>query len=554
MNKFDLYRAFQDISPDLMEEAERLTVQEPQYHDEKSKKRLLFLRTHEEEIMSKQNKPIRMLTGIAAVIAVCSIGVAGYYAIHPKIAGQPESSANMTADTTNLTEETVTADAVTSTTASETDQNLPVDLIEETVTQIQETDTNPDILEEDQRRIDDNSASWGVGANLYSDSPHALNPELVYNGEKVCLDLNFILDLYGTNIPDSVPVTIVMMQDGEIIPVSLTKNGKPETSLTFDKPIDKKYYTNRLIIRMKEHLGDDTVQKIGDSLGKISGITEVKHRMKTPGTMGYNTYDVKLKSELLANDENLYVEIRDKIYAISEIEKVERVEERSSSQESNDTTQTVWFTPHCRSNNSCLSTAVIYHYANAQYPAQGYLCFNVRTRLYCPEPDTECDSSAYYQVAADDDYIDFPEAMMDENFTGSNGIAVGACQNYSFDAGPNKYSIGNPIGNYAETLNRNEIYLKTHLDRQTIENFHMPEKMYALLLCDGKPVGLANGKDSVLFDFDPAKTLNYKLNLDPSITDGEHSFCVFLAPAVDTECDLNTIPYEWYSMMLNVQS
>ena len=82
----------------------------------------------------------------------------------------------------------------------------------------------------------------------------------------------------------------------------------------------------------------------------------------------------------------------------------------------------------------------------------------------------------------------------------------------------------------------------------------MPEKMYALLLCDGKLVGLANGKDTVLFDFDPAKTLNYKLNLDPSITDGEHSFCVFLTPAVDTECDLNTIPYEWVSTMLNVQS
>ena len=81
MNKYELFRAFQDISPELIEEAERLTVQKLEYQSEKTEKPPIFMRKHEEEIMGKHSKLIRTLTGAAAAVAMCSIGIAGYFAI-----------------------------------------------------------------------------------------------------------------------------------------------------------------------------------------------------------------------------------------------------------------------------------------------------------------------------------------------------------------------------------------------------------------------------------------------------------------------------------------
>ena len=518
-----------------MEEAERLTVHSPEYQPEESPDAPKLHRRHEEDFMGKHGKTFRTMTGIAAAVAICSIGVAGYFAIHPKVAEQPDSGASAVAEVTDITKQTVLSHAESTVTTSQTVTGpLSEDFEEETAPPQDDTEENPVDWLNDERMFNDNNFAYGAGfVNGDPDLSEVINkPVDAENGKKMSLDLSILYEMGGNETATQIPATVVLMQDGEIIPFALTENGKAETSHTVELDIPANKYTNVLTLYLMNGLSDRSIEKTIGLLSELDGITVIRQREESDPNWTQKYLDVTLTSDLLTNDADLYAEIYDKISATSGIQSIKRNPEREVWDTNNATLQKIWFTPHCRTNYSTLTAAVTYRKSPARFPGIGPTTTSTQVQLYCEKPDESTDSSAAYYTASADDYIEYPEAVRGANIGGSTGIAIGKCQNYSFDAGANKYQINNSSWSHALPLNRNELYLKAHFDdKNNIMGDVYPKNYYALVLCDGKPVGLANGKDAVLFEARNESTLNLKLTLDDSIADGEHNFSVFLADA-----------------------
>ena len=534
MNKYDLFRAFQDVDPGLMEEAERLTVHSPEYQTEKTPDAPKLHRRHEEDFMGKHGKTFRTMTGIAAAVAICSIGVAGYFAIHPKVAEQPDSGASAVAEVTDITEQTALSHAESTVTATQTVTSpLSEDFEEETAPPQNDTEESSVDWSELDQTFADNSFAYGAGFVKSSDLTETIvKPVDAENGKKMSLNLSIMYEMGGTDTAMQIPATVVLMQDGEIIPFALAENGKTETSQTVEIEIPENKYTNVLTLILMDSLSDRSIEKTIGLVSEVDGVIVIKQREVSEPDWTQKYLDVTLTSDLLTNDKDLYAEIYDKLSAISGIQTVKRNTEHEVWDTNTATLQKIWFTPHCRTNYSTLTAAVTYHKSPARFPGIGPTTASTQVQLYCEKPDESTDSSAAYYTASADDYIEYPEAVRGANIGGSTGIAIGKCQNYSYDAGANKYQINNSSWSQALPLNRNELYLKAHFDeKNNIMGDVYPKNYYALVLCDGKPVGLANGKDAVLFEARNESTLNLKLTLDDSIADGQHSFSVFIADA-----------------------
>lgn len=542
-----------------MEEAERLTVQDPVYKTEEAPDAPKLHRRHEEDFMGKHGKTFRTMTGIAAAVAICSIGVAGYFAIHPKVAEQPDSGASAVAEVTDITKQTVLSHAESTVTTSQTVTGpLSEDFEEETAPPQNDTEESSVDWSELDQTFADNNFGYGAGFVKSSDLTETIvKPVDAENGKKMSLNLSILYEMSGTDTAIQIPATVVLMQDGEIIPFALAENGKTETSQTVEIEIPENRYTNVLTLILMDGLSDRSIEKTIGLVSEVDGVTVIKQREESESDWTQKYLDVTLTSDLLTNDKDLYAEIYDKLSAISGIQSIKRNSEREVWDTNNATLRKIWFTPHCRTNYSTLTAAVTYHKSPARFPGIGPTTASTQVQLYCEKPDESADSSAAYYTASADDYIEYPEAVRGANIAGASGIAIGKCQNYSFDAGANKYRINNSSWSQALPLNRNELYLKAHFDdKNNIMGDVYPKNYYALVLCDGKPVGLANGKDAVLFEARNESTLNLKLTLNDSIADGQHSFSVILAdasmqPRVEGE-EFKYYPYD--SSVFDIQS
>lgn len=559
MNKYDLFQAFQGIDRELIDEADRLTVKQPVYQDTDAANAPIFQDAQKEVFMGKHGKLFRTMTGIAAAVAICSIGIAGYFAIHPKVSDQPDSVASAIPDSSETGERTALTASETGSVTTHTETNpLPDDFEEETAPPQDDTEENPVDWSNDERMFDDNNFAYGAGfVNGDPDLSEVINkPVDAENGKKMSLDLSILYEMGGNETATQIPATVVLMQDGEIIPFALTENGKTETSQTVELDIPANKYTNVLTLYLMNGLSDRSIEKTIGLLSELDGITVIRQREESDPNWTQKYLDVTLTSDLLTNDADLYAEIYDKISATSGIQSIKRNPEREVWDTNNATLQKIWFTPHCRTNYSTLTAAVTYHTPKKRFPVSGNTTASTYVQLHCENPDESSELSAACYIAADDDYIEYPEAVRGANLSGATGIAIGKCQNYDFDAGPNKYAIKNNAWSHADPINRNEIYLKAHFDENNIIGEILPGHYYALVLCDGKPVGLANGKDAVLFEARNESTLNLKLTLDDSIADGQHSFSVFLADVSAQPADENADRkyYPWDSSVFDVQS
>lgn len=559
MNKYDLFQAFQGIDRELIDEADRLTVKQPVYQDTDAANAPIFQDAPKEVFMGKHGKLFRTMTGIAAAVAICSIGIAGYFAIHPKVSDQPDSVASAIPDSSETGERTALTASETGSVTTHTETNpLPDDFEEETAPPQDDTEENPVDWLNDERTFGDNNFAYGAGfVNGDPDLSEVINkPVDAENGKKMSLDLSILYEMGGNETATQIPATVVLMQDGEIIPFALTENGRTETSQTVELDIPANKYTNVLTLYLMNGLSDRSIEKTIGLLSELDGITVIRQREESDPNWTQKYLDVTLTSDLLTNDADLYAEIYDKISATSGIQSIKRNPEREVWDTNNATLQKIWFTPHCRTNYSTLTAAVTYHTPKKRFPVSGNTTASTYVQLHCEKPDESSELSAACYIAADDDYIEYPEAVRGANFSGATGIAIGKCQNYGFDAGPNKYAIKSNAWSHADPINRNEIYLKAHFDENNIIGEILPGHYYALVLCDGKPVGLANGKDTVLFEARNESTLNLKLTLDDSIADGQHSFSVFLADVSAQPADENADRkyYPWDSSVFDVQS
>lgn len=534
MNKYELFRAFQDISPELIEDAERMTVQKPEYLTDKREKTPLFMRKYEEVIMSKHNKMFRMLTGAAAVVAMCSIGIAGYFAIRPNIAEQPDSAATNLADVTVLTTAAET-DLTSAVTTTETAMLLPSDeFIEETLppqAELDEAQQNQADEEEDDR-FDDVGFSYGGG--FLQNSSLSRSETKAVNDKQMSLDLSLYLRASGKQSPHYVPTTIILMQDGKILPFSLEKNESPKQSQKLQIELPEIQYTDELNVYINTGTSEDAVNRITDKIKAIDGVKDVRrqnisYRGETE-TLAESFLSVKLTSDLIPNDDTLYSEIFEKIkknYGVASVIRHQRDDSDEDFQRIK-----VWFTPHCRENYSTVAAAIIYHTAPQYLDGLESCTFISTVQLSCENPDESSISEPGYLTAVADDLIDFPESA--SKISSAYGCGIGRKQNYGSDAGPNKYELSYFRRGEPEKLNRDEIYLKARFNSDMIYGTKMPKSLYALVLCDGKPLELADGKYLLKFDTDDTKTLNFNLPLDDSVEPGTHDFSCFFYDADNT--------------------
>ncbi|MBQ5337805.1 MAG: hypothetical protein J6Z40_01400 [Oscillospiraceae bacterium] len=565
MNKYELFRAFQDISPDLIEEAERLTVSNSEYETESAKKHCIFLRTHEEEIMGKHSKLFRTLTGAAAVFAVCSIAAAGYFAIRPQMADQADDTASQIAELpagiSNETNSESTTTELTTTAAPD----IPSDFVEETIPPKNETENaSVHASGEEKAFAEGEYVTYGAWFVSPDEGTPANEPIKVVNGKKTSLDLNIMLVNFDKQMNGKIPTSIVLVQDGEVIPFSFDQNGTPEIEHSFDMDIPETQYSN--ILNLSVNAKGDRLNKIVERLSGIDGVQNIERHIYPSDTNLAELY-VTLSSDLITNNENLYAELYEKIEKIYGINQIRR--EPVSVMHSDDgsteyvtglypsTMETIWFTPHCRSEYSTLYAAITFYYKNTNYDGDGNMMSTACIPLQCSNPDTDSDFASVCTVASAEDYIDFPEGIY---ISGCAGIGIGTKQSYGSDAGPHKYLIQHDWYDEPERIGRDEIYLKAHFDpRETFgpdgDQFTMPKNAYALLLCDNKPMGLADGKDVVYLDIDTSKTLNFKLTVDDSIPDGVHDFSVVIVSAYEFGAADNLGYFEYMdSCRIDIQS
>lgn len=190
----------------------------------------------------------------------------------------------------------------------------------------------------------------------------------------------------------------------------------------------------------------------------------------------------------------------------------------------------LWLVPSHREAYSQLNVTVVFN--PEYYDGWNLLKFSNKCRtvtLHTAAPVQEDIAELPYAVASAEDYVDFPAQIRTQIW---DGIGMGRIMDYNANV-ESRYAV-----NYYRdhSANRDAFYVKLHRNTEKVmENYaEKPEVvaecremkgMYVMLLCDGKPFRAFDGKDVLYIDVPTAeKTLNYRVTLDDSVTDGIHNF------------------------------
>lgn len=202
-------------------------------------------------------------------------------------------------------------------------------------------------------------------------------------------------------------------------------------------------------------------------------------------------------------------------------------------------------------------------------PMTAYRCTTISVLItYEPELLIDTDHNYFYHMqlvvknpnpedapgcllASDQDFVDYPDGTAHKVIIeGSNypptdiavtkgdqgfGVDIGSPINYAeipwLDNGDGTGCYHLKEENRPEAYSRDALYLRANADliSEAQVRGYGSTNLFAVVLCDGKPVGALNGENAVWFDkTDGSKTLNYKLTLGDSISDGPHLFSAVL--------------------------
>lgn len=195
----------------------------------------------------------------------------------------------------------------------------------------------------------------------------------------------------------------------------------------------------------------------------------------------------------------------------------------------------LWLVPSHREEYSQLNVTVVF---NPDYH-DDWTIVKVSNKyqtvtLHTAAPVQEDSTELPYAVASAEDYVDFPAQLLGYRTSSWDGIGMGRIMDYNANV-PNRHSVSY---SFEHSARRDAFYVKLHRNTEEILETYSdnPEVMasclemkgmYVLLLCDGKPFGAFDGKNVLYIDVPTAeKTLNYRVTLDDSVTDGVHNFTV----------------------------
>lgn len=207
-----------------------------------------------------------------------------------------------------------------------------------------------------------------------------------------------------------------------------------------------------------------------------------------------------------------------------------------------ETTLDIWLTPKHQSEYSLLNAVVICDpEPGAQVDADHFWgkgnVYFADVVLHTDTPEQSDETDLPYAFASAEDYTAFPEALRTDFYAYNtwDGIGIGRRMDYQANW-PNRYAIRSNAHNEATVLSRDEVYLKLHLHGDVFEEVALPrgdgtsyqpvlDGIYLMVLCDGKPISAFDGKSVLYIDTpDGTDTLNYRISIDDSVTDGAHYF------------------------------
>lgn len=481
MNENELFRAFQEIDPEILKETEKNLPAQIVYEQENCDMPRRIRMQHEESRIAG-SRHFHLLTGAAAVLAVCSIGYFTLTALHSDgtlTAHQPADSA---AATTVIEADSGAAETMQQT-AHTPDATAPyamATLPPEDFVEITET-TTAEIISEPEYDPDGKSyyMTYENGDQLIAylsatgmDMTQTL--ELPEDDRKIRLDLTTAWQSMSSR--DTVQSRIYLMQDGEYLPFSLKRDEEPALSQVIQTPVthlepyqDENRIYRFVSERMRSKKTDLWLTPKKDSrYSMLTAVIVFFHSDESSGTENY--YNVSYASIALYNE-----------------------------------------------NGTTVSRSPV---AGEMLPVD----------------------AQSYAVAAAEDYIDFPEAFMNSNQQ-FEGLGIGRKMNYEENR-KNRYVIDADNREYTEdgppVISRDELYCKMHYnyERHYWENEEagssmqlIMDGMFLTVLCDGVPLNCFDGKNVLRIDTPTGdKTLNKLISLDDSIENGVHSFVIIAVP------------------------
>lgn len=217
MKAEDLLRAFQSVETDITDAAEYNTSES----DGKADAAPMIVHTE-----TGRQRQVYAAAGIAAAVVICCIGYLGIAAMRNENMQAASQPAETSVTGTDITEEAEAAytEAVTQETG-ETDTE-PTDCLQ-TLPPEDFVEITPD-MQEDTEEVPLLNRSRSHGANIEFIGSHTPGATAELSEADTPEQFQLSLSCWVEDYEGPAYARVVLMQDGEVIPYALTKNGRPE--------------------------------------------------------------------------------------------------------------------------------------------------------------------------------------------------------------------------------------------------------------------------------------------------------------------------------------